>query len=273
MEVLTEVGFCVPEEKTLSRLVKEGFIVDRETKMVRLTQELLDVALKSLPKALSRAKTENVSSVETTAVDLMRNVFKGDSENEFIDTYENLVKLNVRGELFTRLSLLDSYSGDLHSKPAYKVIKKEETKEVLGKQDDIIFNVYGSGSLILSLGTSNIVAFTLKNDEKFYIIEEHLLAFEKIVRYENSSSKFGDNHDMIKLIGKGTVVIINEKKPLTQAISETNPLTIKLDNIIGWYGKLKSKVIKDKESMFKRRKDAKWVRFTGEGFVFCRVNE
>ncbi len=50
MEILAEVGFCVPEENLLSRLAKAGFIVDKETKMVRLTQDLLDTALKSLPK-------------------------------------------------------------------------------------------------------------------------------------------------------------------------------------------------------------------------------
>lgn len=50
MEILTEVGFCVPEEKTLSRLVRAGFIVNKENKMVRITQELLGAALKSLPK-------------------------------------------------------------------------------------------------------------------------------------------------------------------------------------------------------------------------------
>jgi trimethylamine--corrinoid protein Co-methyltransferase len=53
IEILTEVGFCVPEEKTLSRLVKAGFIVEKETQMVRITQELLDTALKSLPKDVS----------------------------------------------------------------------------------------------------------------------------------------------------------------------------------------------------------------------------
>ena len=50
MEILAEVGFCVPEENLLSRLAKAGFIVDKETKMVQLTQELLDTALESLPK-------------------------------------------------------------------------------------------------------------------------------------------------------------------------------------------------------------------------------
>ena len=50
MEILAEVGFCVPEENLLLRVAKAGFIVDKETKMVRLTQELLDIAFKSLPK-------------------------------------------------------------------------------------------------------------------------------------------------------------------------------------------------------------------------------
>jgi trimethylamine--corrinoid protein Co-methyltransferase len=53
MEILTEVGFCVPENHLLSHLEKTGFIVDNETRMVRPNQELLDGALKSLPKDVS----------------------------------------------------------------------------------------------------------------------------------------------------------------------------------------------------------------------------
>lgn len=53
IEILTEVGFCVPEENTLSRLDKAGFIVDKEAKMVRITQELLNAALKNLPKDMA----------------------------------------------------------------------------------------------------------------------------------------------------------------------------------------------------------------------------
>ena len=50
MEILSEVGFCVPEESVLQTLVQAGFIVDKESQMVRVTQELLDTALKTLPK-------------------------------------------------------------------------------------------------------------------------------------------------------------------------------------------------------------------------------
>ncbi|TET85292.1 MAG: hypothetical protein E3J37_02245 [Anaerolineales bacterium] len=50
VEILTEVGFCVPEGNVLSRLEHSGFIVDRDHQMVRLTPEMVESALESLPK-------------------------------------------------------------------------------------------------------------------------------------------------------------------------------------------------------------------------------
>ncbi|MGB2963888.1 MAG: trimethylamine methyltransferase family protein [Anaerolineales bacterium] len=49
VDILTDVGFCVPDEDLLTRLDKAGFIVDRESQMVRITLDLLETALKSLP--------------------------------------------------------------------------------------------------------------------------------------------------------------------------------------------------------------------------------
>jgi trimethylamine--corrinoid protein Co-methyltransferase len=50
VEILTEVGFCVPDEDVLRTLDSAGFLVDRETQMVRITPELLAVALGTLPE-------------------------------------------------------------------------------------------------------------------------------------------------------------------------------------------------------------------------------
>lgn len=49
-EILCEVGFCVPLRDLAVRLEAAGFPVDRETQMVRVTAELLDAALKRLPR-------------------------------------------------------------------------------------------------------------------------------------------------------------------------------------------------------------------------------
>ncbi len=49
IEILQEVGFCVPDGDVLRRLDSSGFIVDFNSQMVRITTDLLDAALESLP--------------------------------------------------------------------------------------------------------------------------------------------------------------------------------------------------------------------------------
>ncbi|MFC1996385.1 trimethylamine methyltransferase family protein [Chloroflexota bacterium] len=50
LEILTDVGFCVPDENTLARLDSAGFHVNHKSQMVRISPELLETALKTLPK-------------------------------------------------------------------------------------------------------------------------------------------------------------------------------------------------------------------------------
>lgn len=49
-QILLETGFCVPDQDVLTRLAANGFIVDSESQMVRITPEILDSALSRLPK-------------------------------------------------------------------------------------------------------------------------------------------------------------------------------------------------------------------------------
>ena len=50
VEILAEVGFCVPELGALVRLESAGFPVDRASQMVRVTPELLETGLARLPR-------------------------------------------------------------------------------------------------------------------------------------------------------------------------------------------------------------------------------
>jgi len=50
VEILSEVGFCVPEPGALGRLEAAGFPVDWESHMVRVTPDLLETALACLPR-------------------------------------------------------------------------------------------------------------------------------------------------------------------------------------------------------------------------------
>jgi trimethylamine--corrinoid protein Co-methyltransferase len=52
IEILKDVGFCVPDDDVLARLDSAGFPVEIESQMVRITDELLNAALENLPKDL-----------------------------------------------------------------------------------------------------------------------------------------------------------------------------------------------------------------------------
>ena len=49
VQILTDVGFCVPVPSALARLEDAGFPVDHQSQMVRVTRELLETALHRLP--------------------------------------------------------------------------------------------------------------------------------------------------------------------------------------------------------------------------------
>ncbi|MGD2143279.1 MAG: trimethylamine methyltransferase family protein, partial [Anaerolineae bacterium] len=50
VDILTEVGFCVPAPEVLDQLDLAGFPVERASQMVRVTAGLLETALESLPR-------------------------------------------------------------------------------------------------------------------------------------------------------------------------------------------------------------------------------
>ncbi|MCP4200067.1 MAG: hypothetical protein GY762_23240 [Proteobacteria bacterium] len=63
VEILSEVGFCVPDAHTLARLKGAGFVVRDEDQMVRISAELLDEALSTLPhdvRLYQRGKQEGL---------------------------------------------------------------------------------------------------------------------------------------------------------------------------------------------------------------------
>ena len=51
IEILQDVGFCVPDENVLARLESAGFIVDMDSQMVRIESDLLDAALRGAAAA------------------------------------------------------------------------------------------------------------------------------------------------------------------------------------------------------------------------------
>ena len=61
VEILQEVGFCVPDRSVLTRLEKAGFIVDDDSQMVRITDELLKSAFETLPRDVKLYSRDGLS--------------------------------------------------------------------------------------------------------------------------------------------------------------------------------------------------------------------
>ncbi len=53
VQILTRVGFCVPDGTAIARLEQAGFPVDRESQMVRLTPELIEAGLAHVPRKVT----------------------------------------------------------------------------------------------------------------------------------------------------------------------------------------------------------------------------
>ena len=70
VEILTDVGFCVPDQKLLARLEKAGFQIDLESEMVLISEDLLEAALQSLPRDL-RLFSRNGQPLEKFGVQIL----------------------------------------------------------------------------------------------------------------------------------------------------------------------------------------------------------
>jgi trimethylamine--corrinoid protein Co-methyltransferase len=66
VEILEEVGFCVPDERVLSRLDSVGFTVDKDSQMVRVPPDFFERAIDRLPKnvKLYHRDRENAENFE-----------------------------------------------------------------------------------------------------------------------------------------------------------------------------------------------------------------
>jgi len=64
VQILEKVGFCVPDPETLARLMAAGFLVNEETSMVRIPEELIRPALETLPKNVTLYNRDRTKALD-----------------------------------------------------------------------------------------------------------------------------------------------------------------------------------------------------------------
>ncbi|MFC1855445.1 AIM24 family protein, partial [Thermodesulfobacteriota bacterium] len=224
------------------------------------------VTFATLKKSVDDKKSGG-DSLADTSESLLRDAFEG-KKSRFFELSEDLLRINVRRGLCSKLNLLESFSGDIKFVGANKIVQKYNTDEMFGGKEGIFYDITGDGALVYALLNNKITPVNL-DDEQFFVKEDYLLSFESSLQYENSARKFGEDFDLVKLTKSGTALLLSKTEIFTQKIDEKSPLNIRFDYIIGWHGNLKSKILRGQGSLFSRRSDAKWVTFTGNGYVFC----
>ena len=63
VEILFEIGFCVPDNESLTRLEKAEFVVDWDTQMVRVPPQIMETALSNLPKKVKLYDRKGVTPI------------------------------------------------------------------------------------------------------------------------------------------------------------------------------------------------------------------
>ena len=64
VQILENVGFCVPDSETLARLKAAGFLVNEETSMVRIPEEMIQPALETLPKNVTLYNRDRTEAID-----------------------------------------------------------------------------------------------------------------------------------------------------------------------------------------------------------------
>ncbi|MEJ2487524.1 MAG: trimethylamine methyltransferase family protein [Anaerolineales bacterium] len=67
VQILGKIGFCVPDPDTLARLKVAGFLVNEDTSMVRIPEELFQPALETLPRNVTLYNRDRTEAIDFQA--------------------------------------------------------------------------------------------------------------------------------------------------------------------------------------------------------------
>jgi trimethylamine--corrinoid protein Co-methyltransferase len=128
IKILTEIGFCVPDEKLCSRLAKSGFLVERETCMVRLTPELLETALKKLPEDVNLF---NRSGAQMLALSNGSKFMGAGTPVQVLDLEEGVRRNATHTDVCNFVTLQDAL-------PTVDIVRPTVTATDLGEHSDLV---------------------------------------------------------------------------------------------------------------------------------------
>ncbi|HEY8210606.1 MAG TPA: tetratricopeptide repeat protein [Myxococcaceae bacterium] len=181
------------------------------------------------------------------------------------------VAIVVQGEILTRVVGLVAQSGQLELSPQNRRFRGRTSDKSFGEGEAQLMRVAGKGRLVVQVPQRMLVSVDL-DDESAYFLEHAVFAFEEPVAFENGRvpSDAAPDLDLVHLRGKGRVLLSLPGALRSLAVTEQEPVTIPLTNMVGWHGNLSPKVIalaRDRSGKATRA----GIELSGEGFALLSV--
>ncbi len=179
---------------------------------------------------------------------------------------ESMLLFNLDGNLiYVRNKGIIALTDGLTIEQAYKRYRGKDTKSFFAeRKEDPIVLVYGKGALILKSDFKTVKLFNLKN-EAMFLDDEKLVAFQGDLEWENGRVELQADKsiNVTQIRGTADVYLGLSHNLLSIRVSTDNALSVRLNSLIGWHGKLIPK-----PSAVKHYTPDILISFYGEGVVF-----
>jgi uncharacterized protein (AIM24 family) len=138
--------------------------------------------------------------------------------------------------------------------------------EPLGGSASPLFEMAGRGELVLGPAEGRRLALMLVDDERLYLREDMVSAFEMSVTYESGRLATGDGEaiGVLQLRGKGAVVASLPQQLSAVEITAERSVAVRAMAVLGWIGRSLPHALQPSEAPAGLRG---FVSFTGEGMV------
>jgi len=181
------------------------------------------------------------------------------------------VAVVVQGEILTRVEGLVAQRGQLELVPQNRRYRGRTSDQPFGEGEAQLMRVSGKGRLVVQVPGRTLVSVDL-GDESAYFLEGAVFAFEEAVAFENGRvpSDAAPDLELVHLRGKGRVLLSLPGPLRSMEVTEQEPVTVPLANLVGWHGNLSPEVV-----ALARDRGGKPVRagleLSGEGYALLSV--
>jgi hypothetical protein len=243
----------------------EKLVTELQEQLHRATRDTGELRITEAAKNKSTSSTTNKIAIptEVTVPAPAREATAEATPKFFTIRDQTTVEINFRGDVFVKKGTVASYGGKIAFAPEPKFA---------GTRAEGLLRASGRGTIFLAERGRRPRLIRLEN--QFFSVEgSRILAIGPSLSFRNEPIHDFPRRrrvDVLKIYGRGELVISAFRDALEIPVSADFPLNITSKDLIGWTGNLVPSVLPDRflaEVMLPDTDDPPKIRFEGEGTV------